>query len=61
MPLDDRERIVALLRMHIADDRLVIDRVKGCPIYLCLAMTADSKVRMKPQNLLTNLPLLAGS
>lgn len=61
VPLADMERIVALFRMRISDERLVIDRVKGVPIYLGLAMTAANKVRMKPQNLLVNLPLIAGN
>ncbi len=56
--LDRMERIVGLFRMRFTDDRLVIDRVKGCPIYLGLAMTAARRLKMKPQNLLTNLPLL---
>lgn len=53
------ERIIALFRMHIIDERLVIHRVKGRPIYLALAMTEDNRCRMKPQNLLANLPLSA--
>jgi hypothetical protein len=59
VPIDDMERIVALFRMRICDEHAVIDRVKGKPIYLALAMTADRRVKMKPQNLLTNLPLRA--
>lgn len=55
------ERIIALFRMRILDDRLVIDRVKGRPIYLALAMAEDGSCRMKPQNLIANLPLAAGS
>ena len=56
--LEEAQRIVCLLEMRIADDRIVIDRVRGKPIYLGLAMSADKKVRMKPQNLIVNLPLL---
>jgi hypothetical protein len=59
MPLEEMERIVALFRMRITDDRMVLDRVKGRPVYLGLAMDAHKRVRMKPQNLLTNLPLMA--
>ncbi len=59
--LEDMERIVALFRMRFADDRLVLDRVRGRPVYLALAMTADKKLKMKPQNLLSNLPLAASS
>jgi hypothetical protein len=56
---NDMDRIVGLFRMRICDERAVIDRVKGKPIYLALAMTADKRLKMKPQNLLTNLPLRA--
>jgi hypothetical protein len=59
VPINDMERIVALFRMRICDEHAVIDRVKGKPIYLALAMTADRRAKMKPQNLLTNLPLRA--
>jgi hypothetical protein len=55
--IDDMERIVALFRMRIPDERALIERVKGKPLYLALAMTANKRVKMKPQNLLTNLPL----
>lgn len=55
--LDEVSRIIALFRMHIRDERAVIDRVKGHPIYLGLAMTSAKRVKMKPQNLLANLPL----
>lgn len=54
-----QERIVGLFRMRIADERLLIDRVKGRPIHLGLAMSPARKLRMKPQNLLVNLPLRA--
>ncbi len=53
--------IVGLFRMRIPDDRLLLDRVKGRPIYLGLAMDARKRVKMKPQNLLTNLPLVAAA
>src|SRR5690606_27517777 len=43
--VDDMSRIVALFRMQIRDDRAVIDRVKGRPIYLGLAMTAAKRVK----------------
>ena len=31
--------------------------MRGEPVYLILAMTSDRKLRMKPQNLLTGLPI----
>ena len=51
------ERIVALMRLTIEDPRLVHERVGTRPVYLILAMGADNVVRVKPQNLLTGLPI----
>jgi hypothetical protein len=58
---DDMGRIVGLYRLHIADERLVLDRVRRMPVYLALAMDSHKRVRMKPQNLLTNLPLVGAA
>jgi Family of unknown function (DUF6352) len=54
--IDDMSRIVGLFRMRFKDERGLIDRVQGKPVYLGLAMNAASRVKMKPQNLLVNLP-----
>lgn len=51
------ERVVALMRLQIADPRLVDQRVGDKPIYLILAMDADKTIRLKPQNLIAGLPL----
>ena len=51
------ERIVALMRMTIADVRRVDERVGTKPVYLILAMGADKVLRVKPQNLVVGLPL----
>jgi hypothetical protein len=50
-------RIVGLYRLTFRDRSVVIDRVKGEPVYLILAMTADKIIRMKPQNLIAGLPI----
>ena len=57
--LDDRTmaRVLALFRVTFADAGLVVDAVGREPVYLILAMTPDQLVRMKPQNLLTGLPI----
>jgi hypothetical protein len=57
--LDERTvgRVLVLFRLSFADVRSVADDLQGEPVYLILAMTADQKVRMKPQNLLTGLPI----
>jgi hypothetical protein len=59
--IEDMEQIVGLFRVRIADERLLLDRVRGKPIYLGLAMTKANKLKMKPQNLLTNWPLRVAS
>jgi len=57
--LDENEqsRIIVLYRLTFGDPGIVIERLAGEPIYLMLAMTADRQLRMKPQNLLTGLPI----
>jgi len=57
--LDDatRSRVIGLYRLTIPDASDVLDKAKGEPIYLLLAMTSDGVLRMKPQNLVTGLPI----
>lgn len=56
--IDEMAQIVGLFRMRFKDERGLIERVKGKPIYLGLAMSKAKRVKVKPQNLLVNLPLL---
>jgi hypothetical protein len=49
--------IVGLFRLTFKDAGVVVDKIKGEAVYLILAMTPDRMLRMKPQNLLTGLPL----
>jgi hypothetical protein len=60
-PLQDMASIVGLFRMRIRDERMVLEKVKGKPVYLGLAMDSRKRVKMKPQNLLTNLPVIASA
>ncbi len=52
-----RDRIVGLYRLMLVNPAIALDNARDEPIYLLLAMTADGTVRMKPQNLLTGLPI----
>ena len=52
-----RERIVGLYRLSFRNAEVVLDKARGEPIYLILAMTPDRTLRMKPQNLVTGLPI----
>jgi hypothetical protein len=58
-PLDDatRSQVVGLFRLMFADHAVATDALAGEPVYLILAMTAGKTLRMKPQNLLTGLPV----
>jgi uncharacterized protein DUF6352 len=52
-----RRRVVGLYRLTFEDANDVEDKVRGEPVYLIGAMTADKVLRLKPQNLLTGLPV----
>ena len=52
-----RARVVGLFRLRFRDPDVALDKVKGEPIYLILAMDRDKVLRMKPQNLVTGLPV----
>lgn len=52
-----RERIVALFSLTFDDARDMLPRVAGKPVYLILGMTPNRIIRLKPQNLVTGLPL----
>jgi hypothetical protein len=52
-----RGRLIALFRLEFADPADVRADVAGHPVYLALAARADRTLKLKPQNLLLNLPL----
>ena len=57
LPAARLEKLVALFQLDIVDHSLVKNHMQGKPVYLGLAVDDDNIIRMKPQNLLTNLPL----
>ena len=50
-------RILALFRLEFAEPAEMRRDIAGRSIYLALAADENEVVRMKPQNLLINLPL----
>jgi hypothetical protein len=50
-------RVVGLFRLTFRAPDVVMDKVKGEPVYLILAMDKDKVLRLKPQNLVTGLPI----
>ncbi|MGX9431308.1 MULTISPECIES: DUF6352 family protein [Bradyrhizobium] len=57
--LDDgvRAQLIGLFRLTFRDPAYMIEKVRGEPVYLLLAMTTDGGLRLKPQNLITGLPI----
>jgi len=51
------KRVIGLYRMEFRDPVVMRPEVAGAPVFLGLAMAPDGTLRMKPQNLLLNLPL----
>ena len=49
--------IVALFGLQFAEPAVMRPDIAGRTVYLALSANAEQEVRMKPQNLLTNLPL----
>ena len=50
-------QVVGLFRLTFREPSLVVERVRGEPVYLIMAMGADKMLRFKPQNLVTGLPM----
>jgi hypothetical protein len=50
-------RLLCLFELAFADPAAMRPAIAGRPVYLAMAMDADRRLRLKPQNLLLNLPL----
>jgi len=50
-------RLLALFRLEFSDPSVMAAEIAGRPVYLAMAMSPDGNLRLKPQNLLVNLPL----
>ena len=54
-------RLLCLFRLEFADPADMRAAIKGRPVYLAMAMDAGQRLKLKPQNLLLNLPLREGA
>ena len=61
VPESDLERLVLLFRLGFRDGSDVVAEMAGRPVYLGLACRPERTLKLKPQNLLTNLPLRKSS
>jgi hypothetical protein len=50
-------RLLSLFRLSFDDPSVMPPSIAGRPVYLALMMKPDKTLRLKPQNLLVNLPL----
>ena len=57
--IDDERmrRLLCLFRLEFADPADMRPAIKGRPVYLAMAMDSSQRLKLKPQNLLLNLPL----
>jgi hypothetical protein len=57
--LDDatRAKLLGLFRLTFLDPADMIEKIRGEPIYLLAAAAGDEMLRLKPQNLVTGLPI----
>lgn len=51
------ERMLCLFRLLFDEPAVMRPEIAGRPVYLAMAMDADKRLKLKPQNLLLNLPL----
>jgi len=54
---DRMARLLCLFRLEFDNPADMRPAIAGRPVYLAMAMDAASRLRLKPQNLLINLPL----
>ena len=50
-------RLLCLFRLEFDDPADMRAAIAGRPVWLAMAMDAHNRLRLKPQNLLMNLPL----
>jgi Family of unknown function (DUF6352) len=53
-----RGLVVGLFRLTFAEKVEIIEQARGAPTYMITAMSIDKTLRLKPQNLVTGLPVL---
>ena len=50
-------RMLCLFQLEFDEPSVMRPEIAGRPVYLAMAMDGDGRLRLKPQNLLVNLPL----
>jgi hypothetical protein len=55
------ERLLCLFKLEFIDPNDMLAEVRGKPVYLAMAVDEHQRLKLKPQNLLLNLPLAVRS
>ncbi|MBU3612906.1 DUF6352 family protein [Polynucleobacter sp. MG-27-Goln-C1] len=58
---DELEKVICLFRLDFIDEAAVTQSQAGKPVYMAIAMNDEKQLKLKPQNLLFNLPLAKAS
>ena len=58
---DELEKVICLFRLDFIDEAAVTQSQAGKPVYMAIAMNDERQLKLKPQNLLFNLPLAKAS
>ena len=58
---DELEKVICLFRLDFIDEAAVSQSQAGKPVYMGIAMNDEKQLKLKPQNLLFNLPLAKAS
>ena len=54
---DELQKVICLFRLDFIDEAAVAKAQAGKPVYMAIAMNDQQQLKLKPQNLLFNLPL----
>ena len=58
---DELQKVICLFRLDFIDEAAVAKVQAGKPVYMAIAMNDQQQLKLKPQNLLFNLPLAKAS
>lgn len=58
---DELEKVICLFRLDFIDEAAVTQSQAGKPVYMGIVMNEEKLLKLKPQNLLFNLPLAKAS
>lgn len=58
---EELQKVICLFRLDFIDESAVAHALVGKPVYMAIAMNDEKQLKLKPQNLLFNLPLAKAS